>query len=141
MYADGLQIYTSTSFHDISKTLTELNILTTDIETYFNNNYLKFNKSKTECIIFHNDRQIPPPIQHITIANETIAIKQQIITLGVTLDSTLKFDSHISKTIKSCNNSLFKIKQIKHLINKHTLKIIITSLVLSKHDHCNSKIK
>ena len=75
MYADDLQLYTSTSFHDVSKTLTELNILTTDIETYFNNTYLKFNKSKTECIIFHKDRQIPPPIQHITIANETIAIK------------------------------------------------------------------
>ena len=87
---------------------------------------------------FSTGRQIPPPIQHITIANETISIKQQIITLGVTLDSTLKFDSHISKTIKSCNNSLFKIKQIKHLINKLTLKIIITSLVLSKHDYSNS---
>ena len=67
-----------------------------------------------------------------------LAIKLQIITIGVSLDSTLKFDSHISKTIKSCNNSLFKIKQIKHLLNKHTLNIIITSLVLSKLDYCNS---
>ena len=57
-----------------------------------------------------------------------ILIKKQIITLDVTLDSTLKFDSHISKTIKSCNNSLFKIKQIKLLLNKHTLTIIIISL-------------
>ena len=61
MYVDDLHIiYTSTSFYDVSKTLTELNILITAIETYFNNNYLNFNKSKTECIIFHNNRQITP---------------------------------------------------------------------------------
>ena len=81
MYADDLRLYTSTLIQDVSKTLTELNILTTDIETYFNNNYLKFNKSKTECIIFHNDRQIRPLIQHITIENETILIKQKELHL------------------------------------------------------------
>ena len=51
MYVDDLQLYTSTFFHDVSKTLTELNILTT--ETYYYNNYLKFNKIKTDYIINH----------------------------------------------------------------------------------------
>ena len=84
MYADDLQLYTSTFFHDLSKTLnlsktlTELNTLTTIMETHF----------KTECVIIHNHRQISPTI-HITIANEPILIKQAIITLGVTLDSTV----------------------------------------------------
>ena len=72
-------------------------------------------KSKTECIIFHRWQTNTAP--NTTYINETILIKQKIITLGVTLDSTLKFDSHISKIIKCCNYSLFKITQIKHLAN------------------------
>ena len=42
------------------------------------------------------------PIQQITIANETKLIKQQMITLCITLDWILKFNSHVSKTIKYC---------------------------------------
>ena len=44
MYADDTQLYTSTTLNDLPETLTEINNLTTELEVYFNNNYLKFNK-------------------------------------------------------------------------------------------------
>ena len=65
MYADDTQLYTSTTSNDLPETLTEINNLTTELEVYLNNNYLKFNKMKTECIIFHTKRLIPLPLSHI----------------------------------------------------------------------------
>ena len=62
MYADDTQLYTSTTFNNINETLTKIYKLTTELEIYFNNNYLKFNKLKTDCIIFHSKRRIPLPI-------------------------------------------------------------------------------
>ena len=54
MYADDIQLYTSTNLEYLPETINKINKLTTEQEIYFDNNYLKFNKLKTECIIFHN---------------------------------------------------------------------------------------
>ena len=45
MYADDTQLYTSTTLNDLPETLTESNNLTTELEVYFNDNYL-INNSK-----------------------------------------------------------------------------------------------
>ena len=42
MYADDIQLYTSTTLNDLPEII---NKLTTELEIYFNN-YLKFNKHK-----------------------------------------------------------------------------------------------
>ena len=82
MYADDTQLYTSTTFNNLDETLNKIYKLTTELEIYFNNNYLKFNKLKTDCIIFHSKRLIPLPLTHIKIANTEIEIKTNITTLG-----------------------------------------------------------
>ena len=81
MYTDDTQLYTSTTFNNLYETLTEINKLTTILEIHFNNNYLKFNKLKTYCIIFHRKCLIPLPLTHIKIANTEIEIKTNITTL------------------------------------------------------------
>ena len=138
MYADDTQIYTSTTFNELPNTLKEINSITTKLENYFNYNYLKLNLQKTECIIFHSKSHTPPPITHIKIANKDIPIKTTITTLDVILESDLTFDKHISLITKQCNYKIFKIKQIKHLLNQTSLKILTSAYILSKLDYCNS---
>ena len=138
MYADDTQIYTSTTFNELLNTLKEINSITTKLENYFNYNYLKLNLQKTECIIFHSKSHMPPPITHIKIANKDIPIKTTITTLGVILESDLNFDKHISLITKQSNYKIFKIKQIKHLLNSTSLKILISAYILFKLDYCNS---
>ena len=138
MYADDTHIYTSTTFNELPNTLKEINSITTKLENYFNYNYLKLNLQKTECIIFHSKSHTPPPITHIKIANKDIPIKTTITTLGVILESDLTFDKHISLITKQCNYKIFKIKQIKHLLNQTSLKILTSAYILSKLDYCNS---
>ena len=138
MYADDTQLYTSTTLNDLPETLTEINNLTTELEVYFNNNYLKFNKMKTECIIFHTKRLIPPPLSHIKIANSNIKIQTEITTLGIILDNNLTLNNQISSIVKQCNNKLYQLNQIKHLLNQSSLKIITSAYIISKLDYCNS---
>ena len=110
----------------------------TKLENYFNYNYLKFNLQKTECIILHSKSHTPPPIPHIKIANKDIPIKTTITTLCVIFECNLTFDKHISLITKQCNYKIFKIKQIKHLLNQTSLKILTSAYILSKLDYCNS---
>ena len=124
MYADYTQLYTSTTFNNLNETLTKIYKLTTELEIYFNNNYLKFNKLKTDCIILHSKRLIPLPLTHINIANTEIEIKTNITTLGVILDKHLTLNTQISYIVKQCNNKLYQLKQIKHLLNQSSLKIL-----------------
>ena len=106
----------------------------TKFENYFNYNYLKFNLQKTECIIFHskNIRHLP---SHIKITNK---IKTTITTLSVIFKSDLTFDKHILSIIKQCNYKIFKIIQIKYLLNQKSLKILTSAYILSKLNYCNS---
>ena len=57
--------YTPTTFNNLNETLTKIYKLTSELEIYFSNNYLKFNNLKTDFIIFHSKRLIPLPLTHI----------------------------------------------------------------------------
>ena len=72
MYAYDTQLYTSTTYNNLYETLTEINKYTIELKIYLNNNYLKFNKLKIDCIIFHSKRLIPLPLIHIKIYNTEI---------------------------------------------------------------------
>ena len=76
MYADVIQLYSSNTLNNLPDTITKINKFTTKLEIYFNNNYFKFNKLKTECIFFHIKHMIPTPLTHIKIE-----IKTDITTL------------------------------------------------------------
>ena len=92
---------------------------------------------KTECIIFHTKRLIPPPLSHIKIANSNFKIQTEITTLGIILDNNLTLNNQISSIVKQCNNKLYQLNQIKHLLNP-SLKIITSAYIISKLDYCNS---
>ena len=72
---------------------------------------------------------------HIKITNK---IKTTITTLSIIFKSDLTFDKHISSITKQCNYKIFKIKQIKYLLNQKSLKILTSAYILSKLDYCNS---
>ena len=79
-------------------------------------NYLKVNKLKTDCILFHRKRLIPLPLPHIKIANTEIEIKTNITTLSFILDKHLTLNTQISSIVKQCDHKLYQLQEIKHLL-------------------------
>ena len=130
MYSDDTQIYTSTTFNELSNTLKEINSITTKLENYFNYNYLKFNLQKTECIIFHSKSHTPPPITHIKtdIPKHSDSIKLKLKNnLRSSNKKLLKQDitnlfpqlwNKLSITVTNENNTnTFKSKLHKYLLD------------------------
>ena len=58
--------------------------------------------------------------------------------LGVILDSSLTFSSHISSLSSSLLSTLCQISRVYHLFSKEALRIMINSLVFSKLFYCST---
>ena len=58
--------------------------------------------------------------------------------LGVTLDSGLTFNNHISSLSSSLLSSLCQISGVRHLFSKEVLFIMIKSIVFSKLFYCSA---
>ncbi len=58
--------------------------------------------------------------------------------LGVILDSHLTYNDHIKNLVSSCTSKLCQINRVKDSFDKETLKLIISSLIISKLFYCSS---
>ena len=58
--------------------------------------------------------------------------------LGVVLDSSLSFRSHIDSIVKTCNFHICNLYMIKDFVNTKNRVTLVHSLILSKVDYCNS---
>lgn len=97
---------------------------------WFSKNNLTVNVNKTE--ILYINHQKGNDTLSINIHGSTISSSNQVRTLGLYKESSLKWTTHITNTIKSCNFSLWKMRSFYHLLSNTHLRILIESLVLSK---------
>ena len=52
------------------------------------------------------------------------------------MDSTIRYDEHVSQTVSACIGSLSQINRVKHLFDARTLEWVINALVFSKLYYC-----
>ena len=68
-----------------------------------------------------------------------IHISGEIIrNLGVHLDDKLTMNTHVTKTIQSCNFQLKSIASIRPMLDIEVTKLLVSSLILSRIDYCNA---
>ena len=73
--------------------------------------------------------------QTVNIAGSEIKVSATLKTLGVKLNSTLTFESHINDTIRACN---FHIRAFRHLrrgLTKEVANTMACSIVGSRIDY------
>ena len=85
---------------------------------------LKVNESKTELCLFHRKDQ---PAVTLILNNQALKSKPQMNVLGVTFDSKLNWQSHITKAITKSKKSLNTIYLIRKHFNTKELLQIVTS--------------
>jgi len=103
-------------------------------------NLLSLNQSKTEFLLIGLPAQlseISDP-SHLMPSNVTIASALSARNFGVIFGSTLLMSDHISSVSKSCFLSIRDLRRIRYTLDFSTARTIATSLIHSKHDHCNS---
>ena len=72
------------------------------------------------------------------IAGSAIPLAKTVKILGVTFDSSLSFDSHISEICKTANFHLSALSHIRQYLTISSANLIASSIIASKLDYCNS---
>ena len=68
----------------------------------------------------------------------TVPLSDTVKSLGVLLNSTLSMDNFISQTAKSCYYQLRRISSVRKYLSTEATVKLLTSLILSHLDYCNS---
>ena len=76
--------------------------------------------------------------QSVTIADADINIVSKANNLGVILDSPFSMEHQINYIVKVTNYELCRISRMKQYMPIETLKTVVSSIVLSQLDYCNS---
>ena len=121
---------------DTAKIL-DANVKSTGI--WMNQNRLKLNTDKTELIYFGSQRNLnKSSLQHINLDGHDIVKKDCIRLLGTWLQSTMTFEKHCIKKSQIAICNLLLIRNIRKFIDQDTCQTLISSMVMSHLDYCNS---
>uniref|UniRef100_A0A2S2N6A3 Putative RNA-directed DNA polymerase n=1 Tax=Schizaphis graminum TaxID=13262 RepID=A0A2S2N6A3_SCHGA len=121
LYADDLAITAQdTTFDVVEKKLTNaLKVMT----NYYDSNQLKPNPNKTQVCYFHLRNRDAKKHLNIEWLGKTLHNTDYPVYLGVTLDRTLTFKEHCSKTkmkVQARNNPLRKLAGSHHANNRNS---------------------
>ena len=137
-FADDTQLYVRVE--DIDEAKHRLSSLLSDLKIWMTRRKLKLNDGKTEIIIIRgNLRNISvADFGGMSFGDTQLVPCESAKNLGIVLDSSLCFRSHIESIVKTCNFHIRNLYMIKDFVNKKNLVSLVHSLIVSKVDYCNS---
>ena len=141
LFADDTQIYDHCCVTDVAAVLSRLSACVDDLNSLYSSLCLQLNPAKTEFIWFgsrSNLAKISPEYLSLTVASSSVRCVHTVRNLGVIFDSELSMKSHISKTASVCFFHLRRLRQLRGVVTDEVMKQLVTSLVLSRLDYCNS---
>ena len=102
-------------------------------------NKLLLNGDKTEAMLVGTKQQLSKiATKSIHLGQHSIPLSDSVKNLGVTLDRSLTMENFISQTVQSCFCQIRRISHVRKYLSTEAVKKLVTSLVLSRLDYCNS---
>ena len=108
----------------------KLELYLSTLHTWFCYNGLALNPDKFEAIVFGTTQcsHSLPITSTVNVAGTLVQVSNQVRILGVTLDSRLSFDAHISALSKSCFYHIHALRYIHPNLTLNCSKNIACSL-------------
>ena len=139
-YADDTSFIISVD--PLNPPVTLLNTVSTAVSNWFLFNDLQLNPTKSEILLVGTQdrrRRVTPLLASgLSVAGSPLSLSSSSKLLGVTFDSALNFDSHVSEICRTANFHLRALAHIRHYLNVPLANLIASSIVASRLDYCNS---
>jgi len=135
----GTQCILLILWNDAASAQSTLESCLASLHSWFSHNGLALNSSKSEAIIFGTRQRFNsfPRPSVIDILSSSVPISDYITTLGVTLDSNLTLNKHVSSV---CKSAYYSIKALRHIRPVLTCDMasVAASLTQTRLDFANS---
>ena len=109
-----------------------------DLLYWFKINSLQINPTKTQITYISQNKLSKPQPFNFTIGATLIESSPFVTNLGVIFDHLLDMRKCISNKIRNINHQLYAIKKVRKSLTFLSCKTLVTGLVLSIFDYCNS---
>ena len=139
LYADDCQIYISFKSQYIKQAENKIKACLSNIKKWMDKSFLKLNPNKTNLIII-NSKTDPHyrPTFNLKFNNCLVPPSEMVISLGVNISNNLDFSRFISKKVQICSYHLRNLTHIKKSLPLDTRIVLVTNLIFSTIDYCNS---
>ena len=143
-YADDTQLYIRTeptppTALSSSPSPAALSACLEETKAWMNHNFLQLNSSKTEAMLVGTPHQVrSSPITSITFAGQVIPLSTAVTNLGVRMDPTLTFDTHIKHLCKTSFYHLRNIAKLRPTLSLSDAEKLVHAFVSSRLDYCNA---
>jgi hypothetical protein len=138
-YADDTQLFISITSTNHSANIEQLQSCFSTLQGWFLYNGLALNPDKTEAICFGTPgrRKSLSYLTSVQLSDVSVNLSDHIKLLGVSLDSSLSFDSHVSNTCSSSYFHIRALRRIRPFMDLDTSNTIACSIVGSRLDYSN----
>jgi hypothetical protein len=123
-HADDTQLFISFSPLNPTPFVLQLEICLFQLHQWLCQNGLCLNPDKSHAIIFGASKRLTtlPEIASLCVAGTDVTLSKKIKTLGVTLDSCLSLNDHVSAV---CGPCLYYIKAFHHIVRPRRVFVFL----------------
>ncbi|KAL8607345.1 hypothetical protein ACOMHN_039495 [Nucella lapillus] len=137
MFADDTELYGSVACNDSQILVDSLQHCAADVKLWTIQNKLQLNDDKTECLLFDPSESVAAPLS-LNIGSSNIAFSKSARNLGVIFDKDLSMHEQVKKICQLAYFEIRKISSVRHYLTTDATKTLVSSLVISRLDYCNS---
>ncbi|KAI2667356.1 putative RNA-directed DNA polymerase from transposon BS [Labeo rohita] len=136
-YADDTQLYISTRPDDTSE-LSKLTECVKNVKDWMTNNFLLLNSNKTEILLIGPKNNTQNLLTYNLQLDGCTVTSTTVKSLGVTLDSNLSFENHISHVTKTAFFHLRNIAKLRNMLPVSDAEKLVHAFMTSRLDYCNA---
>ena len=139
-FADDTQLFVAMNASDAAPTLDSVARCSSAVRLWFLRNGLQLNPDKSEVIMVGTPHQLRSAanITSVEVAGSKLPVSDKLKSLGVTIDSHLRFDHHASNVARACNYHTRALRHVRGLLTDETAQTVACSIVASRLDYCNA---
>eukprot|EP00745_Piridium_sociabile_P020377 TRINITY_DN313_c0_g1_i4.p1 TRINITY_DN313_c0_g1~~TRINITY_DN313_c0_g1_i4.p1 ORF type:complete len:508 (-),score=73.27 TRINITY_DN313_c0_g1_i4:117-1640(-) len=138
MFADDTELYNSANRSHSDVLFSTMQSCISDVKAWTLVNKLQLNEDKTEALLIDSSNLSDLPSSLFLGQQTNIAFSVSARNLGVIVDNRLTMKDQVSKICQNTYLEIRKIASIRRFLTTEATKTLITSLVISRLDYCNS---